>query len=55
MDETSKITADDASDLKSLIQRVEQTALLLKDASEAKALADQQLESWLYSHTKSKN
>ena len=45
------LTKEDISDLKSLILRVEETALQLRNATLAKQDADRALEGWLFKHT----
>ena len=51
MTETAQLSKDDASDLQSLIQQAEESALELQRVTNLKALADRQLAARLWAHT----
>ena len=51
MTETAQLSKDDASDLMSLVNQVEASALELQRVTNLKAIADRQLAAWLWAHT----
>ena len=54
MNEQTRLSKDEVSDLKSLLDRVVNTAVTLHAAQHDKNAAERALESWIWAHTEPK-